>query len=356
MYKKRIAVVGPCINMGGIERASATMANFISTQGHTTLYLAIFRHPRFFKLNPDIEYDEPLDGSNVTKLSLIKTIIRIRKKIIAFNPDAVLAYNKFYASLTLIALVGLRKKIIISERSSPLFRWKKNAAFINKLATLLNPPAGVIAQTSVAFEHQYKYYGPKVKYKIIPNALREVTLYPHVGRNKWILAVGRFADPLKGFDLLIEAFAKIKAQDWKLVFAGGDEDGEYLKELSRELGVHEKIIYLGKVKEIDKVYAQAGIFVIPSRSEGFPNALCEAMAAGLPCISFDFVAGPRDIITDGVDGIIVENGNTDKLAAAIDDIITDEPKRLLLMKNAPQISDRLKTENTAREVLDFILS
>lgn len=341
--------------MGGIERASATIANYISSQGHTTLYLAIFKHPRFFELHPEIEYDEPLDGSNITRLDPVKTIIRIRKKIKAFNPDTILAYNKFYASLALIALAGLNKKIIISERSSPLYKWGKKQELVNKIALMLNKPSGIIAQTSIAAQYQQAYYGKGIRSKVIPNALREVKLYPEVQREKWILAVGRFGDRLKGFDQLIEAFAQVKVQDWKLVFAGGDEDGDDLKELAKKMGVYEKIIFLGKVKDIDKVYARAGIFVIPSRSEGFPNALCEAMAAGLPCISFDFIAGPRDIITDGADGVIVENGNIEKLASALDNIIEDEQKRLLLMKNAVRITERLNMEKIGKEVLEFIL-
>ena len=70
-----------------------------------------------------------------------------------------------------------------------------------------------------------------------------------------------------------------------------------------------RIKFLGKVEEIDKCYAYAGMFVIPSRSEGFPNALAEAMTAGCCCVTFDFVAGPRDIITNNINGIIVENKN-----------------------------------------------
>ncbi|MCP5810117.1 hypothetical protein NL321_28635, partial [Klebsiella pneumoniae] len=85
--------------------------------------------------------------------------------------------------------------------------------------------SGLLAQTGIAADHQKKFYGdiPSV---VIPNALRHVTLYPEIEREKWVLAVGRFGDPLKGFDRLIIAYAKISNKDWKLVFAGGDEDGQ----------------------------------------------------------------------------------------------------------------------------------
>lgn len=352
--KEKIAVIGPCVNMGGIERASATVANYAKKQGFNVLYLAIFKHPRFFELEPGIEYDEPLDGSNITSINIFKTIKRIRKKITAYNPDAIIAFNKFYASIALIALAGTGKKVYISERSSPFYKWPKKPAVINKLATYIKKPAGLLAQTGIAAEYQKKYYGnlPSV---VVPNALRKVALYPEIKREKWILAVGRFGDPLKGFDRLISAYAKVRNKDWKLVFAGGDEDGQELKDMAKELGVLDNVLFLGRINEIDKVYAQAGIFVIPSRSEGFPNALSEAMAAGVPCISFDFTAGPRDIISNSESGLIVEDGNIDKLAEAIDDLIENKPKREMFAENAMKSSARFDENLIGKKIIDFIL-
>lgn len=354
--KEKIVIVGPCLKMGGIERASSLIANFANGQGHPVLYLAIFQQARFFSLSPTIQYDEPTDGSNRAKLSIVKTLFRIRRKIEEFDPDTVLVFNKFYASLTLIALFGLGVKVFISERSSPLYRWPAKLAWINRLALLLNPPVGVIAQTEIAASYQRKVYGKKMPVRVIPNALRLVTLYPGIERKKWILAVGRFGDPLKGFDRLVKAFSKIKAADWRLVFAGGDEDGEEIKTLAKELGVFERISFFGKVDDLDRVYAEAGIFVIPSRSEGFPNALCEAMAAGLPCVAFDFIAGPRDMITADYDGLIVRENDVEALADAIDSLILDDDKRAFLSANALKIRNRLELSKIGNEFCDFILS
>lgn len=339
--------------MGGIERASSTIANYFASKGHQVLYLAIFNHPQFFKLHPKVVYSEPTDGTNVTSLNIYKTITRIRQTVKNNNFDAIVAYNKLYAALTLIATVGLRQKVFISERSSPFYKWSRNTELINRLALFLHPPTGIIAQTIVAAEHQKEYYGD-VPICVIPNALRNVELYPEVERQKIILAVGRIDDYLKGFDRLVEAFAICK-NDWKLVFAGGDENGSALKLLAEKNGLLDRIQFLGKIKNIDAIYAQASIFVIPSRSEGFPNALCEAMAAGIACISFDFIAGPREIITDGVDGIIVPDGNTTLLAEAIDNLVDNEIIRRRLGENATAIRCKLKEETVGNQFLDFII-
>jgi glycosyltransferase involved in cell wall biosynthesis len=152
----------------------------------------------------------------------------------------------------------------------------------------------------------------------------------------------------------LESFAKLKNQDWELHIAGGDEEGEALKEQAERLGVINRIKFLGKVKDIDREYAKAGIYVIPSRSEGFPNALAEAMAAGCCCIAFDFVAGPRDIIVDGISGLIIENGNTTEMAKAIDYLIAHPEKRIQLRKEAIKIREKLNENLIAEKIKRFI--
>ena len=122
------------------------------------------------------------------------------------------------------------------------------------------------------------------------------------------------------------------------------------------LGILNRIEFLGQVKDLDPVYAKASIFVIPSRSEGFPNALCEAMAAGLACIAFDFIAGPRDIINHGYDGIIVEDGNINELAIAIDGMIEDKSTRENFGKKAEALQERLSAEVIGEKMMDFVLS
>lgn len=353
---KKIAVIGPCVNMGGIERASSTLANYVAGQGYDVMYLAIFKHPRFFDLHPAIFYNEPTDGKNVSKLDIPKTILRIRREIKKYNPDTILAYNKFYASLALIALTGTGRKVFISERSSPFYKWPAKIELINKLAVFFKKPAGIVAQTSVAAKHQAKRYG-NIPVKVIPNAVKYITRYPEIERQKTILAVGRFGDPLKGFDRLVEAFALVENKEWRLVFAGGAADeSPQLTERARELCILDNIVFLGKVAEIDKIYAEAGIFVIPSRSEGFPNALAEAMTAGVPCISYDFYAGPRDIITPGIDGILVEDGNIKALGDAMNKLIADEDVRKSLGIKAAVGAERFNEDKIGKEVIDFILS
>lgn len=348
----KILIIAPCLAMGGIERASSNTANGLSELGAKVYFLSLFKKEAFFKLNEGIEIIEP-QGFNKTKLSLFKSILWIRKEVKRVNPEHILVFNKFYGAITALALLGTKYPYFLSERSSPLFVWRQPMRAINKFAFSIKPPKGVIAQTNIAAEYQRKYF-KKTEVIVIPNSVREVQLFPEIKREKVILAVGRLNDYLKGFDLLIESFAKLKNQDWELHIAGGDEEGEALKEQAERLGVIIRIKFLGKVKEIDKCYAYAGMFVIPSRSEGFPNALAEAMTAGCCCIAFDFVAGPNEMITNGVDGILVPSGDTQKLAEAIDDLIVKDDFRDVLAQKAIKTSQHFKKSTIISKIANVI--
>ncbi|MFV0185230.1 glycosyltransferase [Empedobacter falsenii] len=350
--RPKLLIVAPCLAMGGMERASVNTANSINDLNVDVVFISLFKKEHFFKLNSDIKLIEP-EGFNVHKLDLIKSIKWIRASVKQNNPDKVLVFNKFYGAITALALIGLKMPYYISERSSPLFVWKQPIKLINDLAFSLNRPEGVIAQTSIAASYQRKYY-KKSKIEVIPNVLRNIELFPDVKREEIILAVGRLGDHLKGLDLLIESFSKIKNKTWMLHIAGGDEDGSALKQQAQKLGIIDRIKFLGKVKEVDLEYAKAGIYVIPSRSEGFPNALAEAMGAGCPCIAFDFIAGPRDIIDHDLSGIIVENGNTTEMAKAIDYLIASPEKREQLSKEAIKIRKELDKNIIANKIKTFL--
>jgi GalNAc-alpha-(1->4)-GalNAc-alpha-(1->3)-diNAcBac-PP-undecaprenol alpha-1,4-N-acetyl-D-galactosaminyltransferase len=350
---KKICIVAPCLTMGGMERASSNLANGLAAEGYEVHFVAVLRQEKFFSLDERIIFHEP-SGFNEKSIRIGATIYWLRQLLHQIQPDATLVFGQFYSALTVLAAKWTRHQIFISERSSPLLRWPTKIRWFNRAAFWLTAPTGVIAQTSVAAEYQRRYYGAKVPIEVIPNALREVKLYPEVARESFILAVGRFNDPLKGFDRLIEAFSKIRNQTWRLVFAGGDENGEALKSQAARLGVLQRIDFQGKVNDLDPLYARAGLFVIPSRSEGFPNALCEAMAAGVPCVSFDFVAGPRDIIQHGVDGWLVPDGDVAALAQKIDYLIDHPTLRTQLGVAAQEVRVRYQRQAITRQLLHFL--
>lgn len=350
--KVKVFFIAPAMSMGGMERASVNTANGLSELGNEVVFLSLFKKERFFKLNSEIIIIEPEDF-NSSSLSLFKSIRWIRAQVIKHKPDKVLVFNKFYGAITAIALKGTNYNYYLSERSSPLFLWRFPFNIINKLAFYINPPTGVIAQTSIAADYQKKYY-KKSKIVVIPNSVRDVQLYPDIHREKVILVVGRLNDHLKGFDLLLESLALLKNQDWEVHIAGGDENGAELKQYAEKLGIRKRIKFLGKVKDIDRCYASAGIYVIPSRSEGFPNALAEAMAAGCCCVAFDFLAGPRDLINPNENGIIVPLCDINSMADVLDELIADPIRRARFEKKSLKVRESLNQVVIVKKIKIFL--
>lgn len=176
---------------------------------------------------------------------------------------------------------------------------------------------------------------------VIPNPLPFIEEHIHIKdapqgkpQNKRILAVGRYAYQ-KGFDMLLTAWSEVEKRhsDWSLAIYGDGNREEYVS-LAERLGIDMTRCHINPpTKDIRSEYADSSLFVMSSRFEGFGLVLIEAMSCALPVISFACPCGPKDIITDG-SGVLVDNGNIEKLAEAMDRLMADEPLRQRLAAGA----------------------
>lgn len=160
-----------------------------------------------------------------------------------------------------------------------------------------------------------------------------------------VIAVGRYTYQ-KGFDLLIPAWQIVheKHPDWMLYIYGGGNK-EDLRPMVEKLGLSNTIILNGPVSQIREKYLESSIFVLSSRFEGLPLVLMEAMSCGLPPVSFTCPCGPKDIIHDGEDGILCENGNVKSLAEGICRLIEDERLRREMGQKAAHSIQRFTIDN-----------
>ena len=143
-----------------------------------------------------------------------------------------------------------------------------------------------------------------------------------------VVAVGRLR-PIKGYDRLIRAFAAVVADhpDWRLRICGGGRERAALQSLVGELGLEGHVCLAGRVRRIERELERASIFVLSSHAEGLPLAMLEAMSKGVPVVSFTCPTGPREVIEDGIDGLLVPNGDEAALGRAIAALIEDEALR-----------------------------
>lgn len=185
---------------------------------------------------------------------------------------------------------------------------------------------------------------------VIPNPIITPTEQQSSCTQKQVIAAGRYA-PQKGFDLLIESWAIVSKQhpDWTLrIYGDGALRTTYQQSIHR-LGITNNCLLESTVPNIADNYCESSIFVLSSRFEGFGMVITEAMACGVPPVSFACPCGPRDIICDGKDGLLVENGNIQEMAEKISYLIENEEIRKEMGRQAHISSQRFRIENIGKQ-------
>lgn len=184
------------------------------------------------------------------------------------------------------------------------------------------------------------YWGQLPNIEVIPNAAMHIGKKYSDSTAHRIIAVGRL-DYQKGFDRLIEAWALIqkhkKYKNWHLDIFGQGEWHDMLQQMIERHGLQDNTHINRPTHDIGTEYAKSSLLVMSSNYEGFPMVMIEAMACGLPVVSFDFKCGPKDIIKDSINGLLVPNGNIDALAQAMIKIMDNDTYRKELSLNARQV-------------------
>jgi len=202
----------------------------------------------------------------------------------------------------------------------------------------------------VLTEEDKKAWSELSNVEVIPNPLSFTPTFFNNLSNKRIIAVGRYCHE-KGYDHLLRAWATIqdRCEGWRLDIYG-DGDRSTYEEFIDKFNIDRNRCKLNSTtKEIQKEFGRSALAVCSSRFEGFGLAIIEAMACGVPVVSFDCPWGPRSIIHDGSDGILVENGNVNKLAEAIDKTIHDNELRIKMSNNAKISAQRFCIEAIAEK-------
>ncbi|MFJ1998231.1 glycosyltransferase family 4 protein [Streptomyces asiaticus] len=190
---------------------------------------------------------------------------------------------------------------------------------------------------------------PGVRILAVPNGVPDPGLPPADGGAPVIAAAGRLVRA-KRFDLLIEAFTDVAAKhpDWSLRVYGAGTDKERLQRLIEERGLGDRAALMGAVSPIEAEFAKASIVASASDAESFGMTLVEAMRCGIPVVATDCPLGPAEIINDGVDGRLVPMGDRQALAAALSDLIADEPGRRRMGEAARVAARRFDPAHVAR--------
>lgn len=197
----------------------------------------------------------------------------------------------------------------------------------------------------VLTEEDREMWGDMPGIRVIPNAANFIADKYSDCSAKRVIAVGRL-DYQKSFDRLILVWEKVHQQmpDWRLDIFGQGEWQEMLQGMIDERGLQECVKLNAPTKNIGKEYSESSMIVMSSHYEGFPMVMIEAMACGLPAVCFDFKCGPRDIITEGGNGLVVKDGDIDGLAEAIVKLMKEDELRQRMGENAKKVVERYSEE------------
>lgn len=374
----RMTLVISTLRGGGAERVVSNMANYWARKGWhvTVLTIAHGNESPYYELDPQVVHHDmkfctsaqhPIpnagalralkdifdDCSPLERRTLIpelNMISALRDAIIDTRPQSVISFINLTNVRVLLATKGLGLPVIVSERDDPYRDPLPEGAM--RLRSRVYPMAKyLVAQTAEAAD----YFAAEVgeRRRAIPNPVLRPTLSDggngakDLKEGRVLVGMGRLVED-KGFALLLSAFSRVAGRhpSWSLEIWGDGPQRPALERLTRDLNLSERVRLPGFTGRPFDVLSRADLFAMSSVVEGFPNALCEAMACGLPVVSFDCSSGIRQIIRNGIDGLIVRAADISALASALDNLMADEGERRRLASKGLEITERFDLEKT----------
>jgi GalNAc-alpha-(1->4)-GalNAc-alpha-(1->3)-diNAcBac-PP-undecaprenol alpha-1,4-N-acetyl-D-galactosaminyltransferase len=343
-----LLVVG-ALQGGGAERQLSDMANYWAAKGWEVI-LATWSGPEVADFYPLDARVRRLSLESPTKVARnrsrvrvnLQRVVRLRRFLNVARPDAVLSFMTESNLLTILAGVGLNRRVVVSERVQPALQSALPWTWRILRRGLYAWAGGVVAQTQdTALWLRRKC---RTKVTVIPNALRRLP-EPSNERMPLIVAVGRLTHQ-KGFDVLLRAFALIARtfSDWRLAIIGEGEERQSLMRLRAQLHLDDRVEFVGQSSDVVAWMARAGLIVQPSRFEGFPNVVLEGMGLGTAVISADCPSGPSDMIKEGINGRLVRVDDVEMLAQVMSELIASPDERARLGRAAVGVRERYRQD------------
>ena len=349
---------------GGMERVLANKANWLVSHGYEVTIVTTDQEGEkpFFPLDERIEcYDLGIGYEQNNGKSFINKLLhypikqyRHRKRLATLlqqvKPD--ITISMFCNDVSFLPRLKDGSKKVLEIHFSKFKRLQYARTGLWRLADTYRNwqeerQVRRFDRFVVLTEEDKGYWGNIHNMEVIPNARTFNPTSIATLDTKRVVAIGRYTHQ-KGFERLIEAWNKICRQypDWRLDIVGEGEERTTLQALIDNYGIAHSVTLCPPTNDMDAVYRGASIIAMSSRYEGLPMILLEAQAYGLPIVSFNCKCGPSDVITNGIDGYLVDEGDIVALAAQLATIMKDDTLRLQMGVEA-----RKKSERYAEEVI-----
>ena len=346
---KIIYIIEDFSSPGGAERIVSDKANILSTKYlHQVSIISVYQdnRPQAYKLDENVNLihlnvpfakktNNPISRL-ISRLNTIFIAIRKLNKIIKqLNPD-IIFFTTTLGAILLPFCSTKARKIYESHLA-------RNFNPFNKLFFLTEQKAERIVCLTSGDAKEYKY---AKRVDIIPNFIDEVNIHVKDYGVKKAIAVGRL-EYQKGFDILIDCWKEISRQypDWQLDIYGEGSCREELQQQIYSLELGDRVKLCGRNDNIIEVYPQYSLHLMTSLYEGQGIVLLEAQACGLPSVVFDYQYGAKDIVSNGYNGLLIEQGNRKLFIEAAIKMMSSEELREKYGKNALEIGKRYSKEN-----------
>jgi GalNAc-alpha-(1->4)-GalNAc-alpha-(1->3)-diNAcBac-PP-undecaprenol alpha-1,4-N-acetyl-D-galactosaminyltransferase len=345
----KIMLAASSMTAGGAERVAATLVNHWIANGHKVALITIASTKLDFYPLDDRVTRIALDLSrNSTSwydfvVNNFKRITMLRSAIRDFKPEVIVSFMDTTNVRMLLASIGIRVPVIVEEHIDPTQH--PLGRIVKLLRCLLYKRASAVVVLTPGIARWASRLVRAESIHVIPNPIsQQFCKNGKIGREEdghRVIAIGRL-EPQKGFDMLLKAFAQCVQQHpgWTLTIIGDGGERDRLRALAAVLHIDDLVRWECAVKEPEKELHRSDLFVLSSRYEGLPMVLLEAMACGLPVVSFDCPSGPREIIHDGEDGLLVPANEIDALAAAMSRLMSSDDDRKRLGERAAQVVER----------------
>lgn len=320
---KKILFVIHALGYGGAGKMIVYLANHMSRRGYQCVIYVEEQLGKHYEVEENVEIIQETTFFKNYYTRHFQQIFQLRKRVKEINPDIVISFQTNQNALSVLATRGRNIPVIVSERGDP---YQYNDLVAHLKTAVINMAEGGVFQTKKAME----YYGKKLQKRSVvihnPCTVPYVSTPPWEERRDEIAFVARFDIQQKRQDLMVQAFAIVAHQvpGIRLAFYGEGKEMEQIQQLSESLNIADRVDFMGLVKDIPNAIRKAKMFVMTSDYEGLPNALIEAMAVGLPCISTDCSpGGAAELILDGENGKIVPCNDPKCLANSIIELLNN---------------------------------
>ena len=342
---------------GGAEHVLINLATAFSKMGNQVSITSLERRKQFYQIDDDIEvirYDHTKD--NVV-LGIIKDILCVRRQLKnRKNTDVAVSFLGRTNIVLSIASIRIKQKIVICDRNNLARKYSKWVFFL--LCAIYSLADELIVQTNEIIDVYPKFLRQKIKVLENPLDFKEMDKQCNVEveKSNTLISVGRL-ERQKDYKTLISAYAKIanKHKEWNVKRYGKGDLREDIQKWIDQAGMTDRISLCGMTHTPFLEMKKAKVFVLSSFFEGFPNVLCEAMYAGLPCIATACKSGPRDLIQNGENGLLVEVGNVDEMAEKMDLLMSNQTMRNSLGTEAHKRILRLDSKIVCKRWLDTLV-